>query len=513
MALQHKMNRTDIINQLIRERGYKTYLEIGLENPDNNFNRIKVKAKDSVDPYVNNFYLSPTEAHQYSKAVTYRMTSDEFFAKVQKKYDIIFIDGNHTEEQCDRDIFNSMQHLNVGGCIVVHDCLPPTKEIQCDAPQPGKPWCGTVWKSVLKLIRQKYPVSVADYDYGVAIIEYCEPFEPDLSMVLDYDKDFCKLNMNLGFAINSYSDVVSYYTPLYKTPLEYVKRAYHCLQRQEDPRWEWVVLSDSSLATEVVTFIKCAENYDYRVKYYTVKPNSMKSVGEAKYRASMLCHGVLVAELDHDDLIMPSMTGTLKKAAIAHKDCGFFYTDSIELDNDFQAVQRYPEGFAMGYGSYRQERIINPVTGEEQVVDVINQPPINPGTIRHIVGVPNHVRCWRRRLLQVIGGYNRALPVADDYELIVRTFLATKMCYIPQALYLQIMHPESTVNEMRGEIQQYVRAIANTYHRAIAYRFREYYKKTDWLFNAQPNGTDTPWEFSPQGHESDVNEVYHESEQ
>lgn len=65
--------------------------------------------------------------------------------------------------------------------------------------------------------------------------------------------------------------------------------------------------------------------HDYRVKYYTVKPNSMKSVGEAKYRASMLCHGVLVAELDHDDVIMPSMTGTLKKAAIAHKDCGFLF--------------------------------------------------------------------------------------------------------------------------------------------------------------------------------------------
>ena len=500
------MTHTNLINKIIRERGYKSYLEIGVANPHANHNLIKVDYKEGVDPYNDYTYISKDAAEAFARDVTYRMTSDKFFSISDKKYDCIFIDGKHEEEQCDRDIWNAMRHLTDYGCVIVHDCLPLNEEMQSDEPTPGQPWTGTVWKSVLKLIRMGMPVQVIDHDYGIAVIEKCNYLMPSKSG-FTYANDFKKVNMNINYTIDNYYDVVSYFTPLYKTTFEMVERAYKSLKKQTDPRWEWVLLADSMLDSQVAYYIQEICKADYRVKYYTMKPNSFKCVGEAKYRASLLTHGPLVAEFDHDDMLMPEMTATLKAAARAKPRCGFFYTDSVECDSNYQKLPRYPDGFGMGYGSYRTETLINPDTGELQEFDVVNGLPINPGTIRHIVGVPNHVRCWRRALLFGIGGYNRNLPIADDYELLVRTFLVTIMCHIPQALYIQVMHGDNTQNSTRDEIQDYVHAIANTYHKQIARRFKQLGCE-DWLFDRQPDDADMCWRNSPGGNNSNVNEIF-----
>ena len=43
------MNRYDIINELINKHNYKTYLEIGVRNPDECFNLINCETKHSLD--------------------------------------------------------------------------------------------------------------------------------------------------------------------------------------------------------------------------------------------------------------------------------------------------------------------------------------------------------------------------------------------------------------------------------------------------------------------------------
>lgn len=152
-------SRTSIINALIETYGYESYLEIGLSDPNQNFNKIKCKVKHSVDPFFtppeNNCSLKDVE-----DALTYKMTSDNFFSKVCfRKYDIIFIDGLHDEEQVDRDIENAMRFLNEGGIICVHDVLPQYEEYQRDEFNriyignvvTNPTWLGTTWKSMAKL--------------------------------------------------------------------------------------------------------------------------------------------------------------------------------------------------------------------------------------------------------------------------------------------------------------------------------------------------------------------------
>jgi|TARA_B100000315_G_scaffold131527_1_gene121072 hypothetical protein len=155
-----KINKASIINHLIARNHYKTYLEIGVRK-GYNFQEVNILEKTSVDP-------NP------KCECNYVMTSDAFFQQLSEKnkYDVIFIDGLHLEEQVDRDISNSLYHLNKGGTIVVHDCNPPTKLHQIKDRGEMVIWNGTVWKSWVKLRRSRTDLEmrVVDVDWGVGII-------------------------------------------------------------------------------------------------------------------------------------------------------------------------------------------------------------------------------------------------------------------------------------------------------------------------------------------------------
>lgn len=156
------MQRFDIINLLIAKYGYNKYLEIGVED-GHSINQVKCGLIHGVDPA--------------SKKATYQVTSDEYFRTLDKnfKYDIIFVDGLHVSEQVDRDIKNSLEHLSVGGIIVVHDCNPPTEWHQRDEEEASKngfrQWNGDVWRSIVRYrCDSTLRVSVVDTDWGCGII-------------------------------------------------------------------------------------------------------------------------------------------------------------------------------------------------------------------------------------------------------------------------------------------------------------------------------------------------------
>lgn len=151
------MKRTDIINHFIEKRKYKRYLEIGVDHGEN-FKKVVCEEKFGVDPAENS-------------NVTHQMTSDDFFKKNKKKFDIVFIDGLHHAEQVEKDIENSLKFLKKGGVIVLHDCIPHCERIQ-RVPRETKEWTGDVWKAIIKVRRQPdIHISIVDTDYGVGIIE------------------------------------------------------------------------------------------------------------------------------------------------------------------------------------------------------------------------------------------------------------------------------------------------------------------------------------------------------
>jgi len=152
------MRRWEIINWLIGEHGYKSYLEIGIDNPSNCFDHIALTDKTGVDPH---------------KATTFRMTSDAFFAQNVKTFDIMFIDGLHLDEQVRRDIGNSIANLNDGGTIIVHDCHPYKEDACGDEQRPGQPWFGTTYRAYAfyRHTRPDLRMHCVNDDCGLGIIQ------------------------------------------------------------------------------------------------------------------------------------------------------------------------------------------------------------------------------------------------------------------------------------------------------------------------------------------------------
>jgi len=180
LEIAKKPSRTEIINFLLSIFNRETiYLEIGVRNPEDNFNNIRANTKYSVDPGIA-FKENP---------VDFKLTSDSFFTKLGQneilssdiKFDVIFIDGLHISEQVDKDINNSMDYIKDDGFIVLHDCNPPTewhaRETYDYQMTPAKDrWTGTTWKAFLKW---RFNTTVnsccIDSDWGVGILSKKHP--------------------------------------------------------------------------------------------------------------------------------------------------------------------------------------------------------------------------------------------------------------------------------------------------------------------------------------------------
>ena len=148
------LTRFDIINQIIKTKKFKSYLEIGCQS-DVNFSKIIIKNKIGVDP---------------QSGGTHRMTSDDFFKQNKNKFDLIFIDGLHIYEQVLKDIENSLKILNENGVILIHDCLP-AKIWHQTIPQTHSSWNGDVWKA---LVECRTDLNIDTYtcvaDHGIGVV-------------------------------------------------------------------------------------------------------------------------------------------------------------------------------------------------------------------------------------------------------------------------------------------------------------------------------------------------------
>ena len=135
------MTRQEIINGLIEKNSYSSYLEVGVQNPQSCFLRIKCNYKQGVEPY--------------PKIGEFDFPSD----------------GLHHDDQVIKDIENSLKILNTGGTIIVHDCLPTTEKQQ-ERDDHGGVWLGDVWKGIayLRINRSDIQIEVVDTDLGCGVI-------------------------------------------------------------------------------------------------------------------------------------------------------------------------------------------------------------------------------------------------------------------------------------------------------------------------------------------------------
>lgn len=151
--------RTKIINAVIKASGARSYLEIGCQNRNNNFNHIECDLKVCVD-------IDPKANPDVC------MSSDDFFNQNNIDFDVIFVDADHSYLQAKRDIFNAIKWANK--FVFCHDTNPLDKKYT--APE----WSGEVYKAIIDVS------NLGNYDFvtfledphGITMINVNEEMDP-----------------------------------------------------------------------------------------------------------------------------------------------------------------------------------------------------------------------------------------------------------------------------------------------------------------------------------------------
>jgi glycosyltransferase involved in cell wall biosynthesis len=258
--------------------------------------------------------------------------------------------------------------------------------------------------------------------------------------------------------------LVTVFTAAYETG-EKIRRPFLSLLEQTYSNWEWIVVDDSDDNGKTFKVVNDLAKKDHRIQVF--KPWEHSGViGRIKNWACSLGNGHFLVELDHDDELTDDALDCVVKGFQQFPEAGFLYTDCAEVFEDGTS-STYRNGWAFGYGSYRD------VEYRGRLLKSGSAGNINAKTIRHIISAPNHIRAWRKSFYESIGGHNKELHVADDYELIVRTFLKTRMIRVPRLCYLQHISENTGQRTRNADIHRHVRSIRTYYDRMIHNRFLE----------------------------------------
>lgn len=229
--------------------------------------------------------------------------------------------------------------------------------------------------------------------------------------------------------------IFSIFTTCYNS-YEKILRALDSIQKQTLKDWEWVIIDDSP---DDAHFAYLRENMkvDKRIRLYKRSENS-GNIGNVKNEAIMLCRGLYVLEMDHDDEILPDVLADATRAFTEDPEVGFVYMDFINIYEDgsnFAYEREFSNPYlSKGYGGYYFQKY------KGRWVYVFSTANINNVTMCSLTCLPNHPRIWRKETLMKMGNYSEYLPICDDLEILLKTAIQTKIAKVQKFGYIQYMN-------------------------------------------------------------------------
>lgn len=206
---------------------------------------------------------------------------------------------------------------------------------------------------------------------------------------------------------------------------------YECLIGQTYTDWEWVVyVNGGGRVDQVPVRIR----RDPRVRVYVDQGTPGANVGAVKRRAFSLGQGDVLVEVDHDDWITSDCLSELNQA-YQDPDAHFVYSDAAQYHQDPNKIVpfRADHGWQWRHYDWQGQPLVAMRTFEA-----------TSHSVSQIWYAPDHVRSWRRWVYEELGGHNSSYPVADDHELLIRTYLNYQMVHIPKVLYVYHYHNDNT---------------------------------------------------------------------
>lgn len=226
-----------------------------------------------------------------------------------------------------------------------------------------------------------------------------------------------------------------------------------------DIDFEWIVALNNGAKWKPSTEVLA----DERVCIVNL-PGNYKCIGHVKNEAFNLGTGDILVELDHDDLLTPDCLIELSKA-FTDPRVQFAYSNFCEFEYETWKPTKFNPQYGWSY---------EPYIHEGHVLEAANAWPVSPASVGLIYFAPNHVRAWRRTAYKALGGHNASYKVADDHELVIRTYLIYgehAMKLIPKPLYLARMYPEQSQKVHNAAIQTATWKLYNDNIEAILLRW------------------------------------------
>jgi hypothetical protein len=220
---------------------------------------------------------------------------------------------------------------------------------------------------------------------------------------------------------------VSVFTPSHRST--HLDSCFRTLVAQTHTDWEWVVLLNGSLRSW------SPPAADARVRVVVARTRS-KAIGSLKQEACALATGEILLELDHDDELSSDCLAEVVATFAQHPDAVLVYSDFAQIDEHGKPEHTQFDGSS---GWVYDTRYVDGV--EQLVCNALEPSPHNVGLIWY---APNHVRAFRTSAYEQVGGYDPALAVLDDQDLMIRLFLIGDVVRIPRCLYLQRWHAANT---------------------------------------------------------------------
>jgi len=221
---------------------------------------------------------------------------------------------------------------------------------------------------------------------------------------------------------------------------------WECIQAQTHEDWEWLLyLNNKCRVSHLPESIKKHP----KVKIHRTEDDN-KNVGAIKQKAFMIGSGDVLVEVDHDDLITPNCLQELNKA-FEDPEVGFAYSDNAVL-HETDTFVPYDASFGWQHRQF---------DWKGQTLTAMRSFPPTSHSLTYIWYAPDHVRAWRKDVYANIGGHNPDLSICDDHELLIRTYLYTKMHHIEEVLYIYRVTGNNTWIERNEQIQQLTVQLGN----------------------------------------------------
>lgn len=243
-------------------------------------------------------------------------------------------------------------------------------------------------------------------------------------------------------------------TPTHK-PSPYLLELYKSIKEQTYKKWEWIIFLNGKMNRDDVP---SDIQLDPRVSIfhdYSLGEN----VGAVKREAFSYGEGDILVEVDHDDLLTENCLLELN-GAFQDPEVGFAYSDNAALHMTDQFVP-----FDSAYGWTHRE-----FTWQGQKLTAMRSFEPTSHALSFIWYAPDHVRAWRKNVYHDIGGHNPELSVCDDHELLIRTYLHTKMHHVDEVLYIYRITGDNTWLERMQLIQETTVQLGYQYAQLLAER-------------------------------------------